>query len=294
MRPPNPREVREGVTATFRFRPDARWTSASGLVKAPSGQTIQTPTPTIDTTSTVVASYASASESIIKLASVASVARGVVYIVTSSQWGDALVEVSSVDPATALVTLVEPLPGIPDAGDAFRGSEVWMSVAAITERALGYRAIVRGGGEGQEETARFDVVYQPLSEIITARDVRRHVATAWPNHPFLRDEERLADIALRASDRVRARLREADRYPDRYFDASDLSESSDMAMLLVLAESGLVPGNVDPTEYRRGLVFDLRDAIGGVIQSNIPYDANADDALDEDEAAGIWSGRLYR
>lgn len=261
-------------------------------MKDTDGSTIEEPTPVVDTVDTTIATYASMTEDVIKVASATGIARGVQYVVTDDQWGTAVVEVSSV--ASTVVTLVEPLPAVPQVGSAFQGLEVTMAVAAISDRALGYRAVVRGPTAGQEEVVRFDVVYQPWSDPIRADDVRRYVSRVYTSSPILEDEERLADVAQRACDHIRSRLRAANRYEHRYFDTSDLYEPCELAMRAELARQGLRPGGVDGTEYLRQIEFDLRDRLDDVIQSSVPYDSDGDDELSDEEAGGIWTGRLFR
>jgi hypothetical protein len=292
VRPRNPRELRSGQGGTFRFRPATRWGSVTGLVKKRDGTTVEEPTPTVDTVDTTIATYASATGDQIKVDDATGIERGVVYLVTDNQWGEALVEVSSVD--GQVLTLAEPLPATPEASSTFQGLEVSMDVAAISDRDVAYRAIVRGPEAGQEEVARFDVVYQPWSDPLRAQDVRRYLARIYPNDPILQDEERMSDVAQKACDHVRTRLRGSDRYAHRYFDSSDLMEPCEAAMRRELALKGLLPGNVDPAEYIRSMEFDIRDRIGDILRSSIPYDADDSGSLDSSEANGIWSGSLTR
>jgi hypothetical protein len=289
--PLNPREVRQGEAATFRYRPAARWTSATGLVKKPDGTTLETPTPTIDSVDTTIGEVTSTSE--VKLVSAVGVSRGVVYQVENG-WGFAQVEVSTVDSANRVVTFVEPLPDLPEVGKAFQGIEVTMAISAISDRDTAYRAIVRGGGEGQEEVSRFDVVIQPFRDPITAREVREWFTGTWPNHPWASDEEKLSDFAGKASQRVRMKLREAQRYPDRLIDSDDLRMAALDALGLELAKNGLFPGEVDPTDHLRALKFDLEDSISSILKSNIPYDQDGDGDVSGSANIVFVEAELYR
>jgi hypothetical protein len=290
--PLNPREVREGETATFRFRPASRWTSATGLVKDPDGTASQTPAATVSSVDTTIGAYTN-TEDELKLLSVTGVNRGEVYQVVDG-FGAVQCEVSSVDTTNRVVTLTEPLPYVPEVGAAFQGVEVTMTIAAITDRDSAYRAIVRGASAGQEAVSRFDVVIQPFRDPIDAREVRRWFVGTFPNHPWAKDEERQADFATAASQRVRIQLRSAQRYPDRLIDTDDLRVAALVALQIEVAKNGLMPGGVDPTEYQRALKFDLSDAITDILQSNLPYDADGDGDVSRSTDIVFADAELYR
>lgn len=294
QRAPNPRELREGTGATLRFRPPERWSSATGLVKDRGGDTIQSGAATVDPVDTTVAAYVDATEDTFKLADTTGVSRGVAYLVSDSTGSSVLVEVATVDPVTDLVTLVAPLPSVPTTGAQFRGVEVSFAVDAISDRDTDYRAVVRGTGQGQEETVRFDVAAQPWQDPLDASDVQQYISRRYPGELSAWGDERSANLAQRANDHVRRELRQADRYPSRYWDTDDLYECCDDAMVYLLAKKGLYPGNVDPTDHIRSLGFDLRDKIAGVIRTNVPYDPDGDDRITDTEAASVWHGELRR
>jgi hypothetical protein len=264
------------------------------LVKDRGGDTIQSGAATVDPVDTTVAAYVDATEDTFKLADTTGVSRGVAYLVSDSTGSSVLVEVATVDPVTDLVTLVAPLPSVPTTGAQFRGVEVSFDVDAISDRDTNYRAVVRGTGQGQEETVRFDVVVQPWQDPLDASDVQQYISRRYPGELSAWGDERSANLAQRANDDVRRELRQADRYPSRYWDTNDLRECCDAAMVRLLAKEGLYPGNVDPTEYIKSLWFDLRDMIAGVIRTNAPYDRDGDGRITSTEAASVWHGELRR
>lgn len=294
QRAPNPRELREGTGATLRFRPSERWASATGLVKSQRGQTIQTGAATVDPVDTTVVFYPDATQDTFQLADTTGVQPGWAYLVSSDELGSSLVEVSTVDPGSGLVTLVTPLPSVSVPGSLFQGVEVTFAVDPIADRATNYRAVVRGPGQGQEEAVRFDVVSQPWKDPIGAEDVREYISHVYPGSLRGWSEERAANLAQGACDEVRRKLRQADQYPSRFWDTSDLAECCITAMIWLLAREGLYPGNADPTDYKRQLHSDLRHLVSETIVTNAPYDSDDDGAITTAEADSVWHGELTR
>lgn len=294
QRAPNPRELREGEGATFRFRPPEPWASAVGLVKNRRGKTIQSGAATVDPLVTTVAAYPDATQDTFQLADVSGVTPGVVYALTDAQVGVSLVEVATVDPVTDLVTLVAPLPSVPTPGASFQGLEVTFGVLAITDRDLNFRAVVRGPGQSQEQAVTFDVVAQPWQDPIGPADVQGFVAARYPSELKDWKEKKCAKLAQRAVAEVRRQLRAAKRYPDRFWDTSDLYAACHFAMERELAREGLYPGNVDPVQHVRSLKFDVRDAVGDMLESTAPYDPDGDDQITDTEIGKLYHGELRR
>lgn len=294
QRAPNPRELRKGQGAIFRFRPPERWASAVGLVKNRRGETIQAGAATVDPLVTTVAAYPDATQDTFQLADVSGVTPGVVYALTDAQVGVSLVEVATVDPVTDLVALVAPLPSVPTPGASFQGLEVTFGVLAITDRDLNFRAVVRGPGESQEQTVTFDVVAQPWQDPIGPEDVQGYIATRYPTELPDWKEERCAGLADRAVEEVLRQLRAAARYPDRFWNTNHLRACCMIAIEMEVARDGLYPSNVDPVDFRRSLKFDLKDAVGDVLTGSTPYDPDGDDQITDTEIVGLWAGSLYR
>jgi hypothetical protein len=294
QRAPNPRELREGEGADFRFRPPERWASAVGLVKNRRGETIQSGAATVDPLVTTVAAYPDATQDTFQLADVSGVTPGVVYALTDTQVGVSLVEVATVDPVTDLVTLVAPLPSVPTPGASFQGLEVTFAVLAITDRDLNFRAVVRGPGQSQEQTVTFDVVAQPWQDPLGPADVQAFIAARYPGELPDWKEKRCAKLAQRAVAEVRRQLRAAARYPDRFWDTSDLYACCLIAMRRELAREGLYPGTTDPTTYERSLKFDIKDAVDDMLGSSVPYDPDGDDKITDTEISRLYHGELRR
>tara|TARA_R110000824_G_scaffold131166_1_gene293088 strand:+ start:6520 stop:7386 length:867 start_codon:yes stop_codon:yes gene_type:complete len=277
---------------TFIFRPATILSSPTAKVLDTKGSTLESPTPTVDSVSTTVAASASNSASSFVVSSAAGIARGKVYQITDPTFGAALSEVSSVDGTT--VTLVEPLPTIPDATSTFLGIEVTVVITSTSTGTLGMGSRVVLAKDGLELVEVFNVVRHPWQAPLDARKVRHYIAQWWASDPLIGDEEAMENIADAGNKMLRGRLLEVARYPHLVWDADALEEAGQLAMMIHLAEHNRIPGNADPIEYRRSLRFDLRDRVGGLAKSAHPYDDDDDDALDATEQEGTFEGVLYR
>ena len=284
-------DVVKGQAHTFTFRPEVVLASPAAKVLDTKGATLETPTPSVDATSTTVAASASNTASSFAVSG-SGIERGKVYQITDPTFGTALAEVSAVDGAT--VKLVEPLPAVPDNGSAIVGVEVTVAITSASTGTLGmgYRVVL--SKDGSEWIQVYNVCRHPWQPPVTARQARHYVAQWWPSDPLVSDEEALANIADEANKMVRGRLLEVAKYPNLLWDPDSLKEAGQLALMIHLAEHNRVPGNADPIEYRRSLRFDLRDRVGGLAKSAHPYDDDDDDALDEIEQAGTFEGLLYR
>ena len=277
---------------TFTIRPTSVLTSPTAKVLDNKGATLETPTPVVDSVSTTVAASASNSASSFSVASATGIERGKIYQVTDPTFGSAMAEVSSVD--GVVVTMVEPLPTIPDASSPFVGVEVTVAITSSSTGTLGMGNRVVLSKDGVEIVSVFNVVRHPWQAPMNARKARHYVAQWWPSDPLVNDEEALENIADAANKMLRGRLLEVARYPHLMWDSDALDEAGQLAMMVHLAEHNRIPGNADPIEYRRSLRFDLRDRVGGLSKSAHPYDDDDDDALDASEIEGTFEGILYR
>ena len=284
----NPQDVQISQAATFRFRPADYWDTPTGKVLDISGATLETLSPSVDATSTTVVS--ASSSSVVTLASGTGFARGRVYRFDLTD-GYAYAEVSKVDGDT--IYLVDPLPSTPAASDAVRGVEISATITAIATAGVGYRVVVEQSGKGHL-VAYFSVVKHPFENPVDTRKVRRWVSKWFGNAPLISDDEACEDVAEKCGRRIRSILARDLRYPHRVFDPAAFEEAGDLAMRLILAaDHYLVPGAVEPHEYRRQLEMDLERVVGAIAKA-APYDEDNDDAVDESEAEGVAWALLER
>jgi len=287
-------EILQNAAHDFRLLPREAVSSPTAKVVSRAGVTLEEPSATPDAVATTVASATAAD--VLVLASTAGVLRGRVYRITGV-WGEALAEVSRVDGST--VHLVDPLPAAPSAGDLFVGAEVAVTVSATGTGQLGeaYRLIVTEGSN--QVVATFDVARTPFVPPLTARDVRTYVVRLWPGETAkAADDAWMQRIADQANEELRARLRAAQRYVYRCWDHALFRAPAMLAARLILAdEHALIPRNQDPTEYIRGLRFELNDAVARLIagtDATARYDGDDDGVVTDDEVAEARIIRVHR
>jgi len=287
-------DIVKGQARTLVFRPESILSAPVAKVLDSKGSSLETPSPTVDSVSTTVASSVSNTVSTFEIASAVGVARGVEYQISDPSFGEAISEVSSIDGTT--VTLTEPLPAVPDSGSTFKGIEVSVAVTSASTGSLemGRRVVLTDASAGVELVQVFNVTRHPWQAPMNSRKVRHYVAQWWPSDPLIGDEEQLTNIADASNRLLRGRLLEVAMYAHLLWDPDSLEEAGQLSMMIHLAEHNRIPGNADPIEYRRSLRFDLRDRVGGLSKSAHVYDANDDDALDQEELEGTFEGTLYR
>lgn len=280
--------VQQGQAATVTFRPPAYWSSPTGKVVDKAGAVLEEPTPAVSTASTTVASSASNTQDLVLLTDATGFARGQRVRFTLAD-GETYADVSKVDGSTLYLT--NPLPSVPDTGDAVRCIDVTVAVASSSTatRGRGYRVELRSGG---------DVLVQPMvvarypwASPIDARRVREYIGDNWRSSSLLNDEAEMETLAQRAEDMILGRMLEQERFVDSFWSADAFEESGMAALKLVLVDKRLLPPGVDLEGYRKGLVFDLRDAVASLAHSAEVYDDDDDGGLDDDEDVPLASGR---
>lgn len=283
-------EIQQAAAATLTFRPPALWASVTGKVLSPAGATLESPTPSVSAVATTVAS-ATLPDTLV-LTSGTGFARGQLCRFTGV-WGYAYAEIASVNGAA--VTLVEPLPTTPSAGDAVRVIDVTLAITSTStaDRGIGYRATVTNSTTGEEISTFFSVVRHPWQPPVDARMVRLFVSDRWPRNPILTDEEAMSDIASRANRLLRSALLGTGVYPHLFLDPDSFEEAASIALELAACKRNLHTSE-DRRQLERDLRADLDRAVADIAKSAEPYDGDDDDALSDEEAAGIYEGELYR
>ena len=98
--------AQQGAAVVVRFTPPTPWASPTSKVVSPSGATLETPSPVVDSVSTTVAS-GSNTRSAFVVASASGIARGAVYQLTDPAWGAVSFEVAKIEGST--VHVIEPM-----------------------------------------------------------------------------------------------------------------------------------------------------------------------------------------
>lgn len=281
-------EIKKGAIRTLTLEPPSRWTGAiSAVVEDDQGETLESPSPTADAVDTTVATDPDNSTSTFKLASIAGVTPGRVYEVTSDAWGVARAKVAQVDDDAVTVTLVEALPGIPEAGDAVRGVEVSVPISTTTTAAAGMnkRLILTSGEEEVLEVIH--VVLHPFQFPITAREIRDYVAENWPSHPRRSDEAWIGSVRDEADEELRGRLSAAHRYAHAQWDPRALRLAARPMYRLVLASRKLVPGSWSASDFRDAESREFERRLSDLLKSIDAYDVSGNGKVDvEDTSTG--------
>lgn len=274
-----------GTAATAVFYPDSVLSSPSAQVIAPDGTVKESPTPSVDTTSTTIAS--ATSSSVFVLTSASGVAVGRKYLVTADGWS-ALCEVADLSSTT--VTLVEALPETPANGDTFAGVRTTVAIAAgsLDDYSTNWR--VRLYKAQDEWIQTFHVVRHKFAPAADEEDVRALVNSLARSDHF--PAEVYQNIAVAADLDVRRRIIATGRYPFLFGDSDAFQVAGKIAVRLQLIDHGIIQGGWDVEAYERYYRQRLEMAVGEVVQSLTPYDSTNDDSY-EDEATKITNVRLH-
>lgn len=279
------KEVRYGSTTVVYLEPAEVMAAPTAEVRSRAGSLLTSPTPVVDPVSTTVASASSATA--FTAASGTGITAGRRYLFTCPEWS-AIARVRSCVSAT--VALSEALPGTPPAGTTVRGLDVavTLSGAATSELGESYRVTVASGE--LRASLVYDVARSPFVGPVTAGHVLEYLTDHVPNHPRVGDTVWQARVADTCNERLRSRLRVAERYLDRYWDADTFAEPGANMLALVMAESHGVYGSrqADPAEWLKSQRFETTRSIDAVITAGGSYDQNDDGTVSDDEAAGFF------
>lgn len=289
-------DIQQGKNATLRLRPPSRWTAAiTARVLDPKGKQTETPVAQLDGVDTTVEANAGNSRSQIYLVGTPAIARGHVYQIADTANGPFTVEVGGYSGAAPRLALfVDPLPFVPQAGSAFQGFEIQVTigVSSTAKRGFGFRLIAESGDE--QALITFHVCRYPFQFPVETREIRAYMGRRFGSASESKNEEWIANIRDTAAMQLRAELLNAQRYPDRIWDRGRLFNAAWFTIKLELAENGFVPKGETPDAYKQRTRFDLRDSISGLLSSISGYDADDDDKLDDTERVPVTTRRLRR
>jgi hypothetical protein len=288
-------DLPQGLAVSVAHVPGAGVPSAASvtLVNA-AGQTLATPTVTIDATGPLTVATVTSPRTC-TFAAVTGLAVDRQYWWTSVRGGGALVRVSEI--ATLTVTLESAPPGTLRAGDTLRGVRC---TATIPDTATATRGVhllrwvttIGGVVEGYTETAY--VVRQRFAPPVTSSDVARYVQRMWPSAvPVGVDGGYWRELARRANARVLESAIQQERYPHLSGDHSLWSRAGAAAMRWELAQEGLVPPGEETSTYRRDQERELEDAIRQAVTGAVflPDDTAV---IDPNETQAAGSRRIRR
>jgi len=277
-------EVRYESTTVVHLEPQAVMATPTAEVRSRAGLVLTSPTPVADAVSTTVS--ASTSATAFTAASGTGITAGRRYLLTCPAWA-AIVRVRSCVSTT--VTLTDTLPGIPPTGTTVEGLDVAVTLSGAATATLGesFRVTVASGE--LRASLVYDVARSPFVGPVTADAVREYLADHVPNHPRLADIIWHARVADTCNERLRSRLRVAERYLDRYWDPDTFVEPGQNMLALVMAESHGVYGSrqADPAEWLKSQRFETTRSIDAVLLAGGAYDQDDDGAVSDDESTGF-------
>ncbi len=254
-------------------------TSASLSVVKPDGTVHESPTVTLPSVSTTVASGTTAS--VLTLASVAGIAVGDVLLVTSD--GVAYRCVAAVVDATAVtVALRTPLPLVPDTGAAVAKVRLSATIAAPGAANVGINWRLRwtcsDGTDSITDAQPAAVVRQRWVAPIDAADVRQVLAGEFNT---VRPEQWCAEVAERVDATIRAAIEATGRRPWAYLSAGAFERAGLVGIRYELSQRGYAHGG-QIYEAQRELRYAFDDTLAGVVGA-LHYDTDDDGTVDADE-----------
>lgn len=242
-------------------------TSASLTLRSPSGASIQTPAVTLPTLSTTVTA---ATTLALTLASVTGITQGS-HLAVVSDGVTYVVEVARID--GSVVHLTHGLPVSVDVGATAKHLDMLATVTAPGAAQLGdglrLEWTYSDGTTTERQGYAAAVVRWPWQPIITAQDVRAHMAEVYADGK--RSESWCDTMARRANDAILTVIAGTQRRPYLYLSAASFREAGLAAMRYELALSNICLGG-QVYEAQRETRFAFTDAMSRVLTSALAYD----------------------
>ena len=294
-------ELVENTAGAVELYPDtARPLSATAKFYDPHNTVVETLTATVDTigsggTSTIAS--VSSDQTTLTVDDATGIDAGRWYWRESAKGWGAPVLVSKVSGTT--ITLESIAPGTVAASDKIRGLRITAPIAAasLDTRAMNYR--VEWTVAGVDSVSRkfqtiVHCVRMQFRDPCTAEDAARYVSLSFPGYATSVDAGHWAEMAKRASQRVRRLLRASGNYPHLIGDQEDFQDAGLCALRIELAiTDGLTPAGHEPAVY----VDDQEKALTRTIQETLAsqwVDRDDDAAEDPDETRGLYVIRAVR
>ena len=211
----------------------------------------------------------------------------------------AAVLVSEIDGTS--VTLESPPPGVLTATNSkLKGLRLSVTLSASTdtaERGLNNRvewAVLGADGITRRYRTIVDVVKTPWPDSVSPQAAARFLAMSFPGYATGLDAGHYAELARRASQRVRNILRADGNYPHMVGDRG-VFEAAGLAALRLECATGdaLIPAGFDPSQYLIDQEHVLRRLIAEAVANNW-IDRNDDGAVDAGEVSPMYTMRVVR
>lgn len=296
-------EVTENTAAKVEHYPtDAPPSSATATFYNAQGVETSTPTVTVD-------SIGAAGEAVIQsvqsqtsfhVVNATGIVAGRKYWLIDDQQGwSAAVLVSEINGTH--VTLESPPPGALSNGDSkLVGLRLEVTLSASTDtNTRGLNNRVEWAVTGTDSVVRHyrtivDVVKTPWPDSVSSDAAARFLAMSFPGYATGLDAGHYAELARRASQRVRNILRSDGNYPHMIGDRSVFEAAGLAALRLECATAdALIPAGFDPSQYLIDQEQLLRRLIAEAVANNW-IDRNDDGQVDPGEVSPMFTMRVVR
>lgn len=289
-------ELLEDAAATVEFYPSVKPASATLTLRKPGGSSVATPVVTVDTYSQSVSSVTDQTTLVVASASGLAVGRSYWWTSGTSGGHGGPVRVSEID-GTA-VTLESPPPGVLASGDTLTGLRCTAPLTAThtATRGLHYRlewTVTDAAGATHDYRQAAHVVRVRFHEPISAAEVARYVSRMHPGAAVSADHGYYAELADRASTRVRRRLEASGRYPHLVGEPDALRDAGLVSLRLELSMEGLIPAGMDPQTYADAQEKELDRQVELAV-AGLWHDSDDDGAVDVRETQHRGSIGLVR
>lgn len=281
-------DIKQNQSKSLEIATDGSWTSPTCEVLGPDGAVKSSPSATLDTTATTVASASSSYQ--LTLTSSSGFAVGRWYKVTTDGVLSLfrVVRISGND-----VTIAPALAITPEAGDAVAGVTVSVTVpaAATSELGTGYQVII--SEDGLEERVVYNVVLRLFIDAVRAHHIRQMVVNFWPSYEL--SELEYEDLAEAIQDEMRDELVATGRYAHIYADPN-IFKTLGLSIgrrLLAIRHSLYPPDAEDRQLYLEDLERERQRYIGRIVGSLQAADGNDDGVIDDDDLA-VFSIKVSR
>lgn len=288
-------QLQVDVGGTVRFTPPTmdRPSSPTVSIVDVGGTELEAPAASVDSVNTTLSAEAAAAAESITLTSVTGLVARRHYVLAGADGEREWVRVRSINSATKVVTLYEPLVSDYPVGAAFYGTELSAPVAAESAATLaeGYEArwTYTAGGEEHTGTTRWDVVHTAWPAQITTTQALRSYAGQLVGRDLQRPGNAdFEDVLDHAFERVLEDIRARGRDPSRFRSIDAWQRVVHEAALLHLAEQAdVLPASYrdQPTEWLRLRRERYDEVMSVTLSAAKDYDADQSGTVSAGEAA---------
>ena len=292
--------VEDTAGAVELYPATSRPVSATAKFYDPHNTLVESPTVTVDTIGsggTATIASVSSDQTTLTVDDATGITAGRWYWLDSANGWGASVLVSKVSGTT--ITLESIAPGTVAASDTLKGARCTATIAAasLDTRDMNYRVewtVTGADGTARKYQTIVHCVRMQFHDPCTAEDAARYVSLSFPGYATSVDAGHWAEMAKRASQRVRRLLRASGNYPHLIGDQEDFQDAGLCALRLELAiTDGLTPAGHEPAVY----VDDQEKALSRTIQETLAsqwVDRDDDGAEDPDDVRGLYVIRAVR